>query len=109
MTPSSPAHHAPVWKRAAPGHPRHLALVDLVRPSHKRPALSPREVEVLRAWFASDSKTTVAANLAVSLGTVNTHLSRVRSKYAAVGRAAPTKAALVARALQDGLIDLDEL
>jgi hypothetical protein len=36
-------------------------------------------------------------------------LSRIRAKYSAVGRTAPTKAALLARALQDGFIDIDDL
>lgn len=75
----------------------------------RKPVLSPREVEVLLAWLRCDSKNTVAAELFVSLGTVNTHLARVRAKYTDVGRPAPTKAALVARAIQDGLISLDEL
>lgn len=73
------------------------------------PNLSPREVEVLIAWLQSDSKTAVASTMYLSVGTVNTHLSRIRAKYAQVGRHAPTKAALVARALQDGLISIDEL
>ncbi|WP_039804894.1 LuxR C-terminal-related transcriptional regulator [Nocardia araoensis] len=75
----------------------------------ERPALSSREIEVLLAWIASDSKVEVGQRLYISLGTVNTHLSRIRDKYAAVGRPAPTKAALVARALQDSLIDIDDL
>lgn len=73
------------------------------------PGLSAREAEVLLAWIRSDSKAEVAASLYISGGTVSTHLSRLRGKYEAVGRAAPTKAALVARALQDGLIRLEEL
>jgi DNA-binding CsgD family transcriptional regulator len=74
-----------------------------------RPNLSAREIEVLLAWIRCDSKPAVAASLFLSLGTVNTHMTRIRAKYAAVGRAAPTKASLVARALQDGLIDITEL
>ncbi|GGF91821.1 hypothetical protein GCM10007304_02230 [Rhodococcoides trifolii] len=74
-----------------------------------RPNLSAREVEVLLAWIRCDSKPAVAASLFLSLGTVNTHMTRIRAKYAAVGRPAPTKASLVARALQDGLIDITEL
>ncbi|MQY20146.1 LuxR C-terminal-related transcriptional regulator [Nocardia macrotermitis] len=74
-----------------------------------RPSLSRREVEVLLAWLASDSKVEVGRRLYISLGTVNTHLSRIRGKYAAVERPASTKAALVARALQDGLVDIEEL
>ena len=73
------------------------------------PALSPREVEVLVCWLQCESKTEVAQSLFVSVGTVNTHLTRIRDKYAQAGRRANTKAALVARALQDGLVRIDEL
>lgn len=74
-----------------------------------RPALSPREVQVLRGWLRSDSKTDVADALFISVATVNTHLARIRGKYTAAGRHAGTKAALTARALQDGYVTLDEL
>ena len=74
-----------------------------------RPALTAREVEVLRTWLLLDSKPAVAGSLGISLGTVNTHLTRIRAKYADLGRPAPTKAGLVARAVQDELISLDEL
>ncbi|MGW4353922.1 response regulator [Nocardia sp. NPDC004582] len=74
-----------------------------------RPKLSQREREVLLAWFQTESKALVAQQLYITPGTVNTHLERVRAKYAAVGRSAPTKAALVARAIRDGLISTDEL
>src|SRR5690625_2071232 len=74
-----------------------------VREAAQAPALSAREKEVLLAWYRSDSKATAAAELFISVGTLNTHLARVRTKYARVGRAASTKAALVVRALQDGL------
>ncbi|NKY27004.1 LuxR C-terminal-related transcriptional regulator [Nocardia gamkensis] len=77
--------------------------------ARERPALSSREIEVLLAWIASDSKLEVSRRLYISLGTVNTHLARIRDKYAAVARPAPTKAALVARALQDELIDIEDL
>ncbi|MFC9435814.1 response regulator transcription factor [Nocardia sp. NPDC057030] len=73
------------------------------------PHLSARELEVLVAWVRCDSKTQVGKQLYLSIGTVNTHITRIRGKYAAVGRAANTKAALVARALQDGLVELDDL
>ncbi|OAK51504.1 response regulator transcription factor [Rhodococcoides kyotonense] len=74
-----------------------------------RPILTDREVQVLTGWIRCDSKTAVAKSLFLSLGTINTHLTRIRAKYAAVGRPASTKAALVARALQDGLIDIADL
>lgn len=77
--------------------------------SDHRPALSAREVEVLVEWFQSESKEFVAQRLGISLSTVNSHLERIRVKYALIGREAPTKAALVARAIQDGLIGVDDL
>lgn len=75
-------------------------------PRPDRPALSEREREVLLAWFSSDSKQLVAQRFHLSVKTVDTYIARVRIKYADAGRPAGTKAALVARALQDGLIDL---
>lgn len=78
----------------------------VVAPS--RPALSTREVEVLLAWMAAESKEDAANKLFISQSTVSTHISRIRAKYSAVGRSAPTKAHLLARALQDGYTTLDE-
>lgn len=77
--------------------------------STHRPVLSARETEVLVEWFQSESKEFVAQRLGISLSTVNTHLEHIRVKYATIGREAPTKAALVARAIQDGLVQLDDL
>jgi DNA-binding NarL/FixJ family response regulator len=77
--------------------------------SDHRPALSARETEVLVEWFQSESKDFVAQRLGISASTVNSHLERIRIKYAQIGREAPTKAALVARAIQDGLIGVDDL
>ncbi|GAB2657276.1 hypothetical protein GCM10027169_20980 [Gordonia jinhuaensis] len=79
------------------------------RADQLRPRLSEREIEVLRTWLSVDTKGEVSELLFISLGTVNTHLTRIRVKYSEVGRPAPTKAALVARAIQDGIVDLDEL
>ena len=74
-----------------------------------RPQLSEREQEVLIEWFQCESKALVATKLGITLRTVSTYLDRVRIKYANVGREARTKAALVARALQDGLVQIDDL
>jgi len=74
-----------------------------------RPALAPRETDVLLEWFRCESKDMVAQRLGLSARTVASYIDRVRIKYANTGRPAPTKAALVARAVQDGLIRLDEL
>lgn len=60
------------------------------------------------AWFGSDSKAVACRSLFISVGTLNTHLSRIRDKYSRAGRQASTKAALFARALQDGYIELHD-
>ncbi|MGH3907188.1 MAG: response regulator [Pseudonocardiaceae bacterium] len=74
-----------------------------------RPVLSDQERAVLLAWFTSDSKQLVAQRLHLSIKTVDTYIARVRIKYANIGRPATSKAALVARALQDGLVNLADL
>ena len=73
------------------------------------PHLSQRERQVLVAWFHTESKQAVAQRLFVEPSTVASHLQRVRAKYAAAGRPASTKAALVARAIQDGILSIDDL
>ncbi|MBJ7476273.1 LuxR C-terminal-related transcriptional regulator [Rhodococcus erythropolis] len=73
------------------------------------PSLSRREVQVLLTWIRCDSKAEVSRELYIAEGTENTHLARIRGKNDGVGRTAPTKMALLARALQDGLIGIDEL
>jgi DNA-binding NarL/FixJ family response regulator len=70
--------------------------------------LSERERQVLTAWLRTDSKDEVGRLLHITLATVRTHLQRVRMKYAAVGRPAHSKAALLARAVEDGIIGLSE-
>jgi DNA-binding NarL/FixJ family response regulator len=74
-----------------------------------RPVLTPREETVLLEWFQCESKTMVAEKLGISERTVAGYLDRVRIRYASAGRPAPTKAALVARAIQDGLVSPDDL
>lgn len=73
------------------------------------PCLTKRETEVLLAWIHAETKAEVARTLYITTATINTHLDRIRRKYEAVDRSACTKAALVARALQDELIELGEL
>lgn len=102
---------APLRRR---GHLTTMATVDTIAggttaPELPRPALTDREVEVLRTWLMVDSKPACGQELHISLGTVNTHLTRIRAKYSEIGRPASTKAALVARAIQDDIIDIEEL
>jgi DNA-binding NarL/FixJ family response regulator len=74
-----------------------------------RPRLAPREKEVLLEWFHCESKEMVAKNLGITVSRVNQCLERVRLKYTRVGRTASTKAALVARLIQDGHVSVDDL
>lgn len=107
-----PDHLVPAMRAAARGMPYtapSLSGAIVADDTPDRPRLSPREIEVLRSWFASSSKELVAAKLHIGVKTVDTHITRVRIKYANAGRAASTKSELVSRALDDGLITLAEL
>lgn len=77
--------------------------------SHGRIKLSEREKEVLVAWFQTESKELVTKRLHIAPTTVRTHLQRARAKYSGVGRPAPTKSALLARAIEDGILSLNDL
>ncbi|MGP4058408.1 DNA-binding response regulator [Mycobacterium sp. 4D054] len=71
--------------------------------------LTEREKQILVAWFQTESKELVAKRLFIAPTTVRTHLQRARAKYAGVGRPAPTKSALLARAIEDGILSLNDL
>lgn len=74
-----------------------------------RPRLSDRERMALRWWFQGMSKASVATRMNLSVHTVNQYINRARLKYLRAGRPGPTKAALLARAIEDGLIRPDEV
>ncbi|WP_232719386.1 helix-turn-helix transcriptional regulator [Gordonia metallireducens] len=103
------AGHPHLHRANSPMPAPETAVTAEVSTGRAKPNLTSREVEVLRTWMLVDSKPAVAQELYISLGTVNTHLTRIRAKYAEIGRPAPTKASLVARAIQDGIMTLDEL
>ncbi|GAA1479820.1 hypothetical protein GCM10009624_02600 [Gordonia sinesedis] len=98
----TPRQHRPT---TGPPH-RHLHTV--VRAQLTRPTLSEREVEVLIAWLHAESKQEAAGALFITAATVSTHIARIRAKYEAVARPAPSKASLFARAIQDGYVSLDD-
>jgi DNA-binding NarL/FixJ family response regulator len=107
-----PEHLVPAIRAAAQGLPYTAPCLSgafVADDDSNRPQLSPREMEVLRAWFASVSKELVAAKLHITVKTVDTYIARVRVKYANAGRPARTKSELVSRALDDGIITLAEL
>jgi DNA-binding NarL/FixJ family response regulator len=75
----------------------------------RRPELSAKERQALLLWFQGMSKASVALRMQISENTVRQYINRARVKYVGVGRSAPTKDALLARAIEDGLIDPSEV
>ena len=88
--------------------PSHAGEI-LADTSVNRPRLAPKEVDALRLWFQGMSKASVGRRLNIAEETVKDYINRARVKYANVGRPAPSKAALLARALEDGLITLADV
>jgi len=74
-----------------------------------RPTLSAQERTALLLWFQGMSKASVASRMSLSVHTVNQYINRARVKYAKAGRPGPTKAALLARAIEDALISPAEV
>jgi len=74
-----------------------------------RPVLSQQELQALLLWFQGMSKESVARRMSISENTVRQYISRARAKYAATGRTAPSKDALLARAIEDGVIKPGEI
>ena len=66
--------------------------------------LTARESEVLGRYASGQTADQVAAALFVSRDTILDHLRRIRRRYSAVGRDAPTKVDLHRRAVEDGLV-----
>jgi two-component system, NarL family, nitrate/nitrite response regulator NarL len=74
-----------------------------------RPALSQQEQQALLLWFQGMSKASVGRRMSISENTVRQYITRARAKYAATGRTAPSKDALLARAIEDGVIKPGDL
>ena len=74
-----------------------------------RPDLTAQERRVLVEWLLTDNKESVSKKLHIAPSTVRTHLQRIRKRYNEIQRSAPSKAALFARAVQDGLIGIHDV
>ena len=66
--------------------------------------LTTREAEVLALYAAGATSRLVAQHLAIAPATVLDYIRRVRAKYVAVDRAAPSKIDLLRRAQEDGVV-----
>ncbi|WP_061963115.1 response regulator transcription factor [Demequina aurantiaca] len=67
--------------------------------------LSAREQEILSLYASGETATSVATITNLSRDTVADYVSRIRKKYAEVGRPATTRVDLYKRALEDGLLE----
>jgi len=88
---------------------RSQARAILADQSPARPTLSEQERQALLLWFQGMSKASVGRRMSISENTVRQYISRARAKYAATGRTAPSKDALLARAIEDGVIKPGEI
>jgi two-component system, NarL family, nitrate/nitrite response regulator NarL len=88
---------------------RSQARAILADQSPARPTLSEQERQALLLWFQGMSKASVGRRMSISENTVRQYISRARAKYAATGRNAPSKDALLARAIEDGVIKPSEI
>lgn len=70
--------------------------------------LSPRQLDVLELYASGEKADRVARLTGLAPQTVNDYLARIRLKYAAVGRPAPTKTDLYKRAVEDGVLPIPE-
>ncbi len=66
--------------------------------------LTAREAEVLALYASGETAGRVARRLCISRVTVIDHIRRIRAKYMAVDRPAPSKIDLYLRAVEDGII-----
>lgn len=71
-------------------------------------ALTAREVEVLSMYAGGETAKRVASALFISEDTVFDHIRNIRAKYAQQDRPVKTKIDLFRRAVQDGIISLDD-
>lgn len=67
--------------------------------------LSDRERQILALYASGEKAQSVAYQTGLSRATVTQYVSRIRAKYSRVGRDAPTKIELNARAREDGLLE----
>lgn len=81
----------------------------LANTNPNRPRLAPQEKTALLLWFQGMPKASVAARMGIQETTVKQYINRARIKFADLGRPAKTKDALLARAIEDGLIRPDEV
>lgn len=72
-----------------------------------KPRLSKQEVRILTLWASNLTAVEIGKQIYIAADTVNDYLSRIRRKYAEVGRAATSKLDLHRRAVEDGYVAIE--
>ncbi len=75
-------------------------------PTKNEAQLSKREQEVLALLATGAKSFAISSALGIAVSTVDDYISRIRDKYATVGRPARTRIDLYKRALEDGFLPL---
>ena len=95
-------------KGAIINNPETSAMID-ADSIFKEASLSAREREVLSLYASGMSLKQVAYELKIKQSSAKEHIDRVRVKYAKLGREAGTKVDLFRRAIEDGLLQGEQL
>ncbi len=74
-----------------------------------RAQLGRREQDVLHLYASGLPLKAVAVQLGIAPSTAKEYLGRLRAKYVEVGRPAPTKVDLLRRAVEDGILVIDDV
>ncbi len=77
-------------------------------PEFGRAQLAQRERDVLHLYASGLPLSQVALKLGIKVSTAKEYLDRIRAKYVEVGRPARSKVELLRRAVEDGILALDE-
>lgn len=95
---------AAIWTVLGRGHWMTPELASVIASDEHRPALSAQEERVLVLYASGLTLDGVAEALGIKADTAKKYLSRIKLKYAAVGRPATTKLELNEVARQDGFL-----
>jgi DNA-binding NarL/FixJ family response regulator len=77
-------------------------------PEFDRAQLAQRERDVLHLYASGLPLSQVALKLGIKVSTAKEYLDRIRAKYVEVGRPARSKVELLRRAMEDGILAIDE-
>lgn len=98
-------------RSVAQGHPvlsAEWAAAIASDPDIQRIDLTPHMRDVLTRYAMGSSAAVIGTQLNLASSTVTEYLNRIKRKYAEAGRPAPNKTQLVHRAIEDGLLQIQQ-